>query len=144
MRVYLDSSALIKRALLEDESSSLIAAIERYVDASATLLSSTLSWVEVSGSLRSRLDSEPPAEVADRINVALSGIVECPISDEIIGVACRLGGPSTLRSLDAIHLATATLIGADLVCAYDKRLLTSAPESGFRRFRPASRPRPGD
>lgn len=135
MRVYLDSSALIKRALLEDESAALIASIEGYVDTGALLLSSALGWIEVSRSLRSRLDSEPPAEIVDRIGVAVSGVIECPIGDEIIDIARRLG-PPTLRSLDAIHLATATLVGADIICAYDKRLLTSAAELGFRTVSP--------
>jgi hypothetical protein len=41
-----------------------------------------------------------------------------------------------LRSLDAIHLATATLVNADLVCAYDQRLLLAASELGLRTISP--------
>lgn len=136
MRVYLDSSALIKRALLEEDSPAVIVAVERYVEAGAMLLTSTLGWIEVSRVIRSRLDCEPPPEVVDRVDVALSGIIECPITDEIAGIARRLG-PASLRSLDAIHLATATMLGADLVCAYDQRMLTAAAELGFRTISPA-------
>ena len=136
MRVYLDSSALLKRTLLEDESAQLIAAVEGYVQEGVTLLSSSLSWVEVTRSLRSRLDVESPIEVADRVEVALSGIVECPISNEVTGIARRLG-PSTLRSLDAIHLASAALLNVDVICAYDQRMLAAAAELGFRTVSPA-------
>lgn len=135
MRVYLDSSALVKRALLESESSGLIEAIDGWVTEQSALFSSSLAWIEVTRTIRSRHDDEPPAEIVQLIENALAGIDECPITELVSDIARRLG-PSTLRSLDAIHLATATLLGADLVCAYDKRLLTSASELGFRTSSP--------
>jgi len=101
------------------------------------MFSSTLAWIEVTRTIRSRLDDEPPAEVIQLIENAVAGIAECPITEQVSDIARRLG-PSTLRSLDAIHLATATLVGADLVCAYDTRLLTSASELGFRTISPGS------
>jgi predicted nucleic acid-binding protein len=69
------------------------------------------------------------------IDEALSGVLEVPLTDKIISLARRLG-PSNLRSLDAIHLASATLPGADLVCAYDRRLLEFASELGFATSSP--------
>jgi predicted nucleic acid-binding protein len=101
------------------------------------LLSSSLAWIEVTRTVRSRLDDEPPKEVIQLIENAVAGIDECPITGPVSEIAHRLG-PSTLRSLDAVHLATATLVGADLVCAYDARLLTSASELGFRTISPGS------
>ncbi len=68
---------------------------------------------------------------------AVAGIDESPMSDTVADIARRIG-PATLRSLDSIHLATATLIGADLVCAYDRRLLASAEELGFRTIAPGA------
>jgi predicted nucleic acid-binding protein len=137
VRVYFDSSALLKRALDEAESDAFEVEVERFVDRGFELISSALAWVEVTRSLRSRLDTEPPKTVAALIEESLVGIVESPISPEVIDIARRLG-PSTLRSLGAIHLATATLVGADLVCAYDTRLLTSASELGFRTISPGA------
>lgn len=66
----------------------------------------------------------------------MAGIAECPITEQVSDIARRLG-PSTLRSLDAIHLATAALLSADLVCAYDQRMLTAASELGFRTVSPS-------
>ncbi len=134
MRVYIDSSALVKRSLDEPESEPLELAVNEFM-LRGEVMSSTLAWVEVSRSIRSRLDSEPPAEVAQLVESALAGVIECPVSDQIVGVARRLG-PASLRGLDAIHLASATLLGADLVCAYDDRLLRSAEELGFRTVSP--------
>ena len=137
MRIYFDSSALIKRAIREKESAGLIEAIDQWTVEQAAMFSSTLAWIEVTRTIRSRLDDEPPAEVIQLIENAVAGIAECPITEQVSDIARRLG-PSTLRSLDAIHLATATLVGADLVCAYDTRLLTSASELGFRTISPGS------
>lgn len=135
MLVYVDSSALSKRALDEPESDALEAALTRFMAEDAVLMSSTLTWVEVSRSIRSRLDAEPPTDVVDLVDTALSGVVEFPISDQVVGLARRLG-PSTLRTLDAIHLASATLLGVDVVLAYDRRMLVAASELGFRTMSP--------
>jgi len=135
VRIYVDSSALIKRAIQERESAELIDALDRHQHEGDALLSSSLAWVEVTRVLRSRLDLEPPTEVAQLIDVALSGILEAPITEQVISIARRLG-PSTLRCLDAIHLAAATLLTADVISAFGKRLLIAASELGFRMASP--------
>lgn len=135
MRVYLDSSALVKRALTEEESLPLIGAVDGHLRDHDLLVSSALGTVEVSRILRSRLDEQPPHYVNDLIEVALGGIAECALSSQVIGIARRLG-PGSLRSLDAIHLATASIVAADLVIAYDERLLRAASELGFRTASP--------
>lgn len=137
MRVYFDSSALLKRTLEEAESDALENEAQRLVKDGSSLLSSSLAWVEVSRSLRARLDVESPGVIAELIDATLADIVASPISSEVIDIARRLG-PSTIRSLDAIHLATAILVSADLVCAYDQRLLTAASELGFRTISPGT------
>lgn len=135
MRIYVDSSALVKRVLDEPERTVLIESLDRLVASDELLVSSTLTWVEVTRTIRSRLDDESPARVVDFVDAALSGILETPLTPQVMSLARRLG-PASLRSLDAIHLASATLIGADLVCAYDDRLLRSAEELGFRTMSP--------
>lgn len=81
------------------------------------------------------MDDASPDEVVELVEVALSGILEMPMTDQVISLARRLG-PSTVRSLDAIHLASATLFGAHVVCAYDARMLISASELGFATSSP--------
>lgn len=137
MRVYLDSSALVKRAIEEAESHELEAALRRYTREQDILFASALATVEVSRIVRSRLDDELPAIVNELIEVALGGIAECGLSPQVVGVARRLG-PSSLRSLDAIHLATASIVAADVVIGYDQRLLRAAEELGFRTLSPGA------
>ncbi len=64
------------------------------------------------------------------MDVALSGIAEYPMTEAVVSLARRIGSPR-LRSVDAIHLAAATIIDADIVLAYDERLLSVASELGF-------------
>jgi hypothetical protein len=135
-RLYVDSSALLKRVLVESEQESLLAFLEQSIERGVELHTSALASVEVSRILRSRLDIDDPFRVLDNIGGALTGVFESPISEQVISVARRLG-PATLRSLDAIHLATATILGVDQVCSYDKRMLVSAAELGFATSSPA-------
>jgi predicted nucleic acid-binding protein len=132
---YVDSSALSKRALDERESDALEAALARLASEEVVLISSSLTWVEVARSIRSRLDAEPPADVVSAVETAVSGVVAFPISEQVVSLASRLG-PSTLRTLDALHLASATLLNVDVVLAYDRRMLTAAAELGFRTMSP--------
>lgn len=131
MRIYTDSSALIKRAIDEPESDAIEAALSRWDEAEDTFYASTLAWIEVNRALRTRIDHHDLGLLGEVADAALSGIAECPITDEVASLARRIV-PPVLRSLDAIHLATATLIDADVIVAYDARLLTAARELGFR------------
>jgi predicted nucleic acid-binding protein len=137
VRVYVDSSALIKRAIAEPESDALDAALSRHVDTDAALLSSSLAWVEVSRAIRTRLNDEDLDEVNDAMEVALSGIAERPMTAEVVSLARRIG-PTVLRSLDAIHLATAVLLDADVIVTYDDRLADAARHNGLAVAAPSS------
>ncbi len=61
-----------------------------------------------------------------------------PIDDEILETAAQLG-PTTLRSLDAIHLASALVLQPDLgaLVAYDLRLVEAARQSGIAVHMPS-------
>jgi len=119
MRVYVDSSALVKRVIQEGESDSLTDTLDEHYQRGDLLASSSLAWVEVSRVLLARAKSVETA--GDLIEAAMSGIDERSMSADVISVARRIE-PLVLRSLDAIHLATAVLIDADLVMTYDARL----------------------
>lgn len=137
VRVYVDSSALIKRSVQEAESDAVEAALERYVAEDAVVVSSSLAWVEVSRALRSQLDSGSSGEDAihDAVEGALSGVAERLITGEVISLARRIA-PSRLRSLDAIHLATAILLDVDEIVVYDARLIDACRHNGLTTATP--------
>lgn len=119
MHVYVDSSALIKRVVAEAESTALEDFLEEHYLQAHLLASSSLAWVEVSRAVLARV--KPTDGAGDLIEEALAGIDERAMTADVISVARRIE-PLILRSLDAIHLATAVLIDADLVVTYDDRL----------------------
>lgn len=129
MRVYVDSSALIKRVVQEAESDAVERALERHVGEDAVLVSSSLAWVEITRALRRRLDDDQDT-VNEAVEDALAGIAERPISSAVVGLARRIA-PSVLRSLDAVHLATAVLLDADQMITYDERLADAARQNGL-------------
>ena len=129
MRVYLDSSALLKRVLVESESEALVQDLDSYAAGDALLVSSSLAWVEVSRALRNRLDSGFVA-VAEHLEDAMNGIAEHPVEDEILGLSRRLN-PNALRSLDALHLASALVLDTDIMLTYDDRLAQACEQNGL-------------
>lgn len=130
MKVYVDSSALIKRAVAEAESETLEQVLERHVEAADALVSSTLAWIEISRALRARLDGEDHDVVTEAIDDALAGVAERAITPDVASLARRIE-PNVLRSLDAIHLATAVLLDVDAVLTYDERLAMAARHIGL-------------
>jgi uncharacterized protein len=136
VRIYVDSSALLKRVFSEQESEPLASALRAHVAEGSVLVSSSLAWVEVSRALRSYPGSSGPVELGVLADTALSGILEKPMTGEVIALARRLTPPE-LRTLDAIHLASALLIDADLLVAYDQRLLDATTTHGISVSSPA-------
>ena len=69
----------------------------------------------------------------------LTTLVLVPISTAICDSAARLE-PPTLRSLDAIHLATALVAGEDLeaMLTYDDRLAEASSRYGLKVVAPSA------
>ncbi|MPY81228.1 MAG: PIN domain-containing protein [Actinophytocola sp.] len=130
MRVYVDSSALLKRVIEEPESQDLRRTLREHVDGQALLLSSRLAAIEVSRAIRARF-TLGYAAAADYVDDALSGVSESPISDEVVSLSQRLN-PDRLRSLDAIHVASAMLLDTDLLITYDDRMAEAGEVNGLR------------
>ncbi len=126
---YVDSSALVKLAVREAESS----ALRRYLARRRSLVSSALARTEVA---RALLPLGPDA--VQRGREVLARIDLLRVSDRIIDAAGLLS-PAELRSLDAVHLACAEQLGSDLrvFVTYDQRLALAAADRGFRVVRPA-------
>lgn len=126
---YLDSSALVKLAVREPEST----ALRRHLRRKRPLITSALSRTEVA---RALLPFGP--SVVARGDDVLRRLDVIRINDRILRAAGALL-PLELRSLDAIHLATAIAIAADLarVCTYDERMATAAAQLGLTVVAPS-------
>jgi predicted nucleic acid-binding protein len=127
--IYLDSSALVKLVVREPES----AALFRFLEAHPERVSSALARVEVVRAVR-RLPRS--AAAVERAALVLDRVALVPIDGEVLANAATLD-PSTLRSLDAIHLGTAlTLPLLDAFVAYDGPLLDAAVQLGCETVSP--------
>lgn len=129
MNIYVDTSTLLKRVVDEPGADRARARL-REMAASDLLVTSSLAGVEVSRALR-RLAARTGTGVRHAaIEVALSGVAERAMTADVVSLAKRLG-PDTLRSLDAIHLATAVLLDAGLLLTHDGRLHQAAGSWGL-------------
>ena len=126
---YLDSSAIVKLAVREPESSSL----RRYLRNRRPLVSSALARTEVTRALL-----PAGAEALARGRLALTPIDLLRVSDRVL-TAAGLLEPTDLGSLDAIHLATALQLGTDLgrMVTYDARMNDAARSLGLRVVAPS-------
>jgi uncharacterized protein len=126
---YLDSSAIVKLAAEEPES----AALRLFLRRRNRLASSALAQTEVARALM----ADGPIAVRRGWEV-LQAVNLIRINDQVLALAGELR-PVELRSLDAIHLATARLLGKDFgrVVTYDERMANAARLLGLRVASPA-------
>ena len=119
--VYVDSSALLKRVVVEAESTALRELLREAAGAGHLLTASSIAWLEVWRSLR----RAAAADVAGLTEAAFSGVAEFPLTNDLV-VRARRVGDDHLRSLDALHLASAIGVQADVMVTYDERLAAAS------------------
>lgn len=120
---YLDTSAALKLILAEAESEALIDAVNT---ARPTLVASYLLETEVRRVVHRfpDLTQRQATDLLDRVDLY-------EVNPAMFTQAGLLPG-TQLRSLDALHLATAIAIGVDYVVTYDVRMCQAAEGVGLR------------
>jgi uncharacterized protein len=118
--IYLDTSAFVKLIREEPETPDLQAFLRERLGTS--LVSSALLVVETR---RAVLRQAP--DLLARADLLLTRIDQVGVTRAVLEAASRLPDPS-LRSLDAVHLATALQLHRDLeaLVTYDSRLAAAA------------------
>lgn len=129
MAAYLDSSALVKLVIAERESPALRAFLERRPERVAC----ALARVEVPRSVRPH-----GAGAVRRAAHVLGRTAMIQIDGPLLDLAAEIG-PDGLRSLDAVHLAAATLLADDLevLVTYDRRMADAADDLGMATAAPS-------
>ena len=130
--VYVDTSALVKLIAAEAESRALI----EFLGVRATGIASAIAIVELGRALGRRPDVD-----ASRAFRVLDRLVLVEADRRILERAAGLA-PADLRSLEAIHLATAIEIrdSIEALITYDARLAAATPVHGFETIAPGSHP----
>ena len=127
MSWYLDSSAILKTIFDEQERPDLL----RFLNSQST--SSRLSKIEVRRTV-ARLAPTKTAEV----NLELDKINFLPISNPILMAAENFSSEITLRTLDAIHIATVMSLEGSIegLIAYDRQMIANAKLLGIKVISP--------
>lgn len=125
---YVDASAIVKLVVLEEGSDAML----RWYVESDRIATSRIGIIETTRVVRRR------AHDAGHLRRVLGSIevIEC---DAMVGD--RAGGiePTTVRTLDTIHVASALALGAELdaFVTYDERLADAARAAGLPTVAPA-------
>jgi predicted nucleic acid-binding protein len=129
--IYLDASALVKLVVLEPESSALVTFLGPRPDR----LSSALLLTEIPRALRRAQLAGAARRRAQRL---LARLALVDVDRRVLAAAAALEPPE-LRTLDAIHLATALAVREDLagIVTYDRRLAAAAERLDLEVFAPA-------
>lgn len=129
---YLDASAIVKLATAEADTDALREHLATY----DSRITSRLATVEVPRAL-ARRGAESVAIGAEPLHVVLASLQLVELDGVVAARAAALE-PATLRSLDAIHLASALAIGDELAAliTYDARLASAARAAGLTVLAP--------
>ncbi len=128
--IYLDTSALAKLIVRETETAALGQWLRQH--AAQLWVTSIIGRVEL-------------VRVANRLAAAngarllMAGLDTIPLTDYVVDVA-QSTGSATLRTLDAIHLASALSVRDEVTafCCYDRRLLDAAGDAGLSVHAPGT------
>jgi hypothetical protein len=126
--IYLDSSSIIKLVIREAESTALIEFLRQLPQRT----SSAVAQVEVLRSLHRAGATQAQLDHAVEI---LRRLALIRINDAVLESAAELE-PFDLRSLDALHLASALSLQPDLegIVTYDKRMPNPAVAQPYSLF----------
>lgn len=127
--LYADTSALVKLVLEEPEA----AALRSYLARVGPVVTSAITATELVRAVR-RVN--PDLEAA--ANAVIDALTVASLEVGILAAAGTLAPPQ-MRTLDAIHVATALGLGDDIeaVVTYDARMAAAARGAGLRVEAPA-------
>lgn len=133
MRLFLDSSALAKRYVLEAGSGEVL---QLCSEADEVVLS-TICSVEILSALNRRkregkLSASRYRGLKRDFGEDLKGATIVELYPEVVRYAVKCLEKAPVRSLDAIHIASAIVSGADLFLSADQRQVTAARKMGLK------------
>lgn len=127
---YLDSSALVKLVVREEGTDALRA----WLSSRPGAVSSSIAVTEVRRAV-GRVSAR--RSLSDRARLVLDGVALLAVDVSVLETAAGLKPPE-LRTLDAIHVASALSLGADLLAfvTYDDRQGVAARRAGLPVVKP--------
>lgn len=126
--LYLDASALVKLVLPEPQSQALLSELGHWQGHVTSVI----------GAIETRRAASRAGAALARVDAILDRVSRLALGAGVQELASRLR-PQELRTLDAIHLASAVSLEDDLgaLACYDDRLAAAAALEGIRVVAPA-------
>lgn len=140
MILYLDTSALVKRYFLEQQSDVLLS---RWVQAEIVVTSSVAYAETVASFFRKKKEAAIKEEVIQQVLEAFlldwKSFLRVEVSDELNEIVLRIVQSYAPRGFDAIHLASAVITRGSLpedflFACFNDRLAQAAREEKFVTF----------
>ena len=129
--IYCDASVLVARLIADDAHRDAVLVMDRFVAEGGQLLSSELAALEVSRAVaRLRAEVSPGTSAPRQTDAAFDDIDLMDLDRHVIDFARRIPG-THLGSLDAIHVASALMVGADVVLTRDRRMAEACEALGL-------------
>ena len=133
MRVFFDSSALVKRYISEAGTEVVLAWCDR---ASEIGLSGIALPEIISAFCRLRREGKIDDTHYRQLKSLLLGDIEdmaiCDLSPEVLAQSIVCLETNILRGMDAIHIGSAIALGADVFISADQRQCDAAKQAGLR------------
>lgn len=138
MITYVDTSTLLK--LLIDEVGTAEAGL--IWDVPDVLVAARVGHVEARAALAAarregRISAHVFRAALEGLEMLWSQVSVVEIDEDLMRMAGELAEAHSLRGYDAVHLAAARLVGADVFSSADRRLCAAASSSGFHVANPA-------
>ena len=133
MRVFLDTSSYAKRFIEEEGSEKL----DELLDQASELCLSILCIPELFSALNRRLRSlgiTPRDYAAVKIRIAeeIEDATIIQLSPRVVQISIDVLEASSLRALDALHVASAIACHADIFVSSDERQIQAARKAGMK------------
>jgi uncharacterized protein len=129
MTTYVDSSALLRNYFDEPDSS----LAERLLDSDSVLVTSWVTFVEVRRNLARELRGAELREAKDQFAADLDSMALVAVDEVTCRAAAQIGEQLGVRSLDAVHLASAQRLAIPSLpfITFDLRQAQAARSLGF-------------
>jgi hypothetical protein len=132
VRVFFDSSALVKRYIREKGTDEVLARCDQATE----LAAATIAWPELVSAFRRlvrehRLDEARYMALKADLAADLADAVLCEISPQVVQRAIAALEAHPLRAMDALHVAAALVDTADVFVSADARQCAAAAALGL-------------
>ena len=133
MRVFFDTSALVKRYVSEAGTDAVL----KWCDQATEIILSAVALPEIISTFcrlqrEARITATQYRQLKSLLLADIEDVAICDLTPVVLAQAISTLKGNVLRGMDAIHIGSALALQADIFISADKRQLDAAMRSGLR------------